>query len=76
MVLVRRLDSFAQAACLSCHPFTNLLSKIDKKMAGPPIFQILSLLIWDTSLKYVLFIFDKLAEVTELQKVLVRNVKI
>ena len=39
MVLMRRLDSFAQAACLSCLSSTNLLSKIDKKMAGPPIFQ-------------------------------------
>ena len=39
IAFVRRLDSFAQAACLSCHPFTNLLSKIDKKMAGPPISQ-------------------------------------
>ena len=49
MVLVRRLDSFAQAVFLSCHPFTNLLSKIDKKMAGPPIFQSTSLLIGNTS---------------------------
>ena len=39
MVLLRRLDSLEQAACLSCRPFTNLLSKIDKKMVGPPIFQ-------------------------------------
>ena len=78
-VLVRRLDSFAQAACLSCHPFTNLLSKIDKKWKVAHFSEYLgmSLLIWDTSLKYVLFtLFDKLAEVTKLQKILVRNVKI